>query len=42
MIKDQIMELAIQQAKSAAKRDEVPVGASYPRHFWKNNRQGKQ
>jgi tRNA(Arg) A34 adenosine deaminase TadA len=27
MIKDQIMELAIQQAKSAAARDEVPVGA---------------
>ena len=27
MIKDQIMELAIQQAKSAARRNEVPVGA---------------
>ena len=27
MIKDQTMELAIQQAKSAAARDEVPVGA---------------
>ena len=27
MIKDQNMELAIQQAKSAAERDEVPVGA---------------
>ena len=27
MIKDQNMELAIQQAKNAAKRDEVPVGA---------------
>ena len=27
MIKDQTMELAIQQAKSAASRDEVPVGA---------------
>ena len=27
MIKDQIMELAIQQAKNAAARDEVPVGA---------------
>ena len=27
MIKDQIMELAIQQAKSAAGRNEVPVGA---------------
>ena len=27
MIKDQNMELAIQQAKKAAERDEVPVGA---------------
>ena len=27
MIKDQNMELAIQQAKNAAERDEVPVGA---------------
>ena len=27
MIKDDIMELAIKQAKKAAERDEIPVGA---------------
>ena len=42
MIKDENMELAIKEAKNAAQRNEIPVGAIIKEGFRRNNCNRKQ